>query len=181
MIREILMGLLEELCRLPSTLLSVIKEGWKLLRTAWKFLLRKSYEKLTGTVPEDPPTLFEVLVTLKVVISGLPQKQRWAACAGCVAVVVAAGVLIGTLAARPAGNTGTGSGGSGSSIGNHTYFQPEFTKLDCLTCGGDGDCNTCGGYGEVRRYAGAGDTVRSKCSSCYGSGNCRSCGGSGKR
>jgi hypothetical protein len=60
-------------------------------------------------------------------------------------------------------------------------FIPEFAKLDCLTCGGDGDCNTCRGYGEVERYAGGGDTVTSKCSSCYGSGNCRSCGGSGKR
>lgn len=183
MIRDFFTALLKELLELPAALLNIAKEGWKLLRTVWKFLLRKSYEKLTGTVPEDNPTLFEVLVTLKVVISGLPQKQRWAAYAGCVAVVVAAGLLVGTLATQPAGGSGKGSGSSGSgvSIGNHTYYQPEFSKLDCLTCDGDGDCNTCGGYGEVRRYAGAGDTVRSKCSSCYGSGNCRTCGGSGKR
>jgi hypothetical protein len=69
------------------------------------------------------------------------------------------------------------------SSSNSTYSPnvAEFAKLDCLTCRGDGDCNTCGGYGEVERYAGAGDTVTSKCSSCYGSGNCRTCGGSGKR
>ena len=73
------------------------------------------------------------------------------------------------------------SSGSIFSIGTSSFFQPEYSKLDCLTCGGDGDCNTCGGYGEVERYAGAGDTVTAKCSSCYGSGNCRTCGGSGKR
>jgi len=70
---------------------------------------------------------------------------------------------------------------SGSSNSTYSPNVAEFAKLDCLTCGGDGDCNTCGGYGEVERYAGAGDTVTSKCSSCYGSGNCRTCGGSGKR
>lgn len=181
MIREILLGVLKELLELPSVLKGVVKEVWKHLRSAWRFLLRKSYEKLTGTVPEETPTLFEVLATLKVVISGLPRKQRWAAYAGCVTVVAAAGVLIGMLATQPAGNPGTSSGGSSVFIGNHTYYQPEFSKPDCLTCDGDGDCNTCNGYGEVERYAGAGDTVRSKCSSCYGSGNCRACGGSGKR
>lgn len=183
MVREFFAALLKELLELPPVLLNVAKEGWRVLRAAWRFLLRKSYQGLTGTVPEDTPTLFEVLATLKVVISGLPRKQQWAAYAGCVAVVAAAGLLIGTLATQPTGSSGkdSGSGGSRVSIGNHTYYQPEFSKLDCLTCGGDGDCNTCGGYGEVRRYAGAGDTVRSKCSSCYGSGNCRTCGGSGKR
>lgn len=72
-------------------------------------------------------------------------------------------------------------GWSSSSDSTYSPNVAEFAKLDCLTCGGDGDCNTCGGYGEVERYAGAGDTVTSKCSSCYGSGNCRTCGGSGKR
>ena len=74
------------------------------------------------------------------------------------------------------------SSGGGFNWGNGKEpYKPDHSKLDCLTCGGDGDCNTCGGYGEVERYAGGGDTVRSKCSSCYGSGNCRTCGGSGKR
>lgn len=183
MIRDFFATLLKELLALPPVLLSIAKEGWSVLRTVWKFLLRKSYEALIGTAPEGDPTLFEVLVTLKVVISGLPKKQRWVAYTGCVAVVAAVGLLVGVLAVQPAGGTGTGSssGGSGISIGKYTYYQPEFSKLDCLTCGGDGDCNTCRGYGEVERYAGAGDTVRAKCSSCYGSGNCRSCGGSGKR
>lgn len=57
-----------------------------------------------------------------------------------------------------------------------TYI-PDHAKLDCLTCGGDGDCNTCNGYGEWRRY----NSVVSTCNSCNGSGNCRTCGGSGKR
>ena len=55
-------------------------------------------------------------------------------------------------------------------------FVPEFAKLDCLTCRGDGDCNDCGGYG-IDYY---GD-YKTKCNTCYGSGNCRACGGSGKR
>ena len=79
------------------------------------------------------------------------------------------------------GKTEKKESGSIFQIGTSSFFQPEFSKLDCLTCDGDGDCNTCRGYGEVERYAGAGDTVTSKCSSCYGSGNCRTCGGSGKR
>ena len=181
MIRDFLTDLLKEILALPPTLLSVSKEIGGALRTAWRFLLRKSYRALTQTAPESDPTLFEVLVTWKVVLSGLPQKKRWAAYAGCVAVVAAACLLLGAALTPSPGNTGTNSGGSGISIGKHTYYQPEFSKLDCLTCDGDGDCNTCRGYGEVERYAGAGDTVRSKCSSCYGSGNCRTCGGSGKR
>ncbi|MBQ7360432.1 MAG: hypothetical protein IJW63_10090 [Lachnospiraceae bacterium] len=56
-------------------------------------------------------------------------------------------------------------------------YIPDHAKLDCLTCGGDGDCNTCNGYGEWRRY----NSVVSTCNSCNGSGNCRTCGGSGKR
>lgn len=77
---------------------------------------------------------------------------------------------------------GSGSGGGGIDWGSHDEpYQPEFSKQDCLTCGGDGDCNSCGGDGEVERYAGGGDTVTSKCSYCYGSGNCGTCGGSGKR
>ena len=78
---------------------------------------------------------------------------------------------------------GGGSGGGGYSgvpDSNGPYI-PDHSKLDCLTCGGDGDCNTCNGYGKVERYMGAGETVTSSCSSCYGSGNCRTCGGSGKR
>ena len=181
MIRDFFMTLLKELAALPLVLLGVAKECWNVLRTAWKFLLRKSYGALTGMVPESDPTFFDLLVTLKVVISSLPRKQRWAAYVGCAAVVAAIGLLFCAALTPSSANPGSNSGGSGISIGKHTYYQPEFSKLDCLTCDGDGDCNTCHGYGEVDRYAGAGDTVRSKCSSCYGSGNCRSCGGSGKR
>lgn len=184
MFREIVTETVKGSLELLVTMKDLTLEGLKLLRTGWRFLLRKSYEKLTGTPHEDPPTLFEVLATLFVVISGLPQKQKWAAYAGCVAVVAAACFLVGSAFVsnnNGSGSSGSSSGGSVLKIGGTTYYQPEFSKLDCLTCGGDGDCNTCHGYGEVDRYAGAGDTVRSKCSSCYGSGNCRTCGGSGKR
>ena len=181
MIREIIHGLLDELLELPAAVKDIAKESWKLLRAGWRFLLRKGHEKLTGATQEEDPSLLEFLVALKIAISGLPKKQQWAAYAGCVAVVAAVGLLIGVAVTPNPGKPGNNSGGSGISIGNHTYYQPEFSKLDCLTCDGDGDCNTCRGYGEVERYAGAGDTVRSKCSSCYGSGNCRTCGGSGKR
>lgn len=79
---------------------------------------------------------------------------------------------------------GESSGNSGGSSGvpnSKDPYIPDHSKLDCLTCGGDGDCNNCNGYGEVKRYAGAGDYVRASCTSCYGSGNCRTCGGSGNR
>ncbi len=78
-------------------------------------------------------------------------------------------------------SSGSGSSGSSGVPNSKEPYIPDHSKLDCLTCGGDGDCNTCNGYGEVRRYAGAGDYVRSSCTTCYGSGNCRTCGGSGKR
>lgn len=179
MIREMLLAVMKELLELPAVMKDVVKEGWKLLRTVWKSLLQKGYERLTGMPPENTPTLFEFLATLKVVISGLPQKWRWAAYTGCIAAVAAVCLLVGAAVVPNGGDSG--GGGGTVKIGVHTYHQPEFTKLDCLTCDGDGDCNTCRGYGEVERYAGAGDTVRTKCSSCYGSGNCRTCGGSGKR
>lgn len=74
-----------------------------------------------------------------------------------------------------------------SSSGSYSFddddgpYIPDYAKLDCLTCGGDGDCNTCGGYGEVDSYMGAGESIKTKCKSCYGSGDCRTCGGSGTR
>jgi len=77
-------------------------------------------------------------------------------------------------------SSGKKSGSSGI-FGSNSPFIPNHSKLNCLTCGGDGDCNTCNGYGKVKRYAGAGDYVTASCTSCYGSGNCRTCGGSGKR
>ncbi|MBQ3141656.1 MAG: hypothetical protein IJC25_06815 [Clostridia bacterium] len=74
--------------------------------------------------------------------------------------------------------TGTGTGGksNGGGIVTVSTFIPEHSKLDCLTCGGDGDCNSCGGSGND--YYGS---YRTTCNTCNGSGNCRSCGGSGKR
>lgn len=73
------------------------------------------------------------------------------------------------------------SSSSGSSSSGSGTYTPDYAKLDCLTCRGDGDCNTCNGYGEVRRYQGAGQTVRAKCPTCHGSGKCTRCGGTGKR
>lgn len=55
-------------------------------------------------------------------------------------------------------------------------FQPDHSKLDCLTCNGTGDCTKCGGS----TYVGFGD-ARAKCNKCHGSGDCTTCGGSGKR
>lgn len=68
------------------------------------------------------------------------------------------------------------SSSSGSSSGSPDPNVAEHSRLDCLTCRGDGDCNSCGGSGND--YFGG---YRTKCTTCYGSGNCRSCGGSGKR
>lgn len=175
MIKALLQGCLELLLVMKELLIA----GLRLLRKGWKILLRKLYGKLTGMAPESAPTLLEVLVTLKIVVARLPKKLRIAAYTGGVAAILVLVLLVGAVF-TPAKNS-SGSNGGSIKISNHTFYQPEFSKLDCLTCGGDGDCNTCHGYGEVERYAGAGDTVRSKCSSCYGSGNCRTCGGSGKR
>lgn len=62
---------------------------------------------------------------------------------------------------------------------DHDYEKPDHSKLDCLTCGGDGDCNKCGGDGEVQYYGQ--ESEWSKCPTCRGSGDCTRCGGSGKR
>lgn len=153
---------------------SGMKESVRLLGKGWKKLLRAVYEKVTGMPAETQPTLFEVLAALHAVVSRLPVKKRRTVYLGSVVLALVLVVGVGSLPVND-------GGGGIIHIGNREYFQPEFSKLDCLTCGGDGDCNTCGGYGEVERYAGAGDTVTAKCSSCYGSGNCRTCGGSGKR
>jgi len=158
-----------------------IKTGWSFLRGAWKKLLRRLYMWLSGMTPENDPTIFDVFVALKDFVRQLSKKQRKFFYAGTALALVLVICLIGTIATPKSSGSGGGSGGGGIWISNREPYQPEFSKLDCLTCRGDGDCNTCGGYGEVERYAGAGDTVTSKCSSCYGSGNCRTCGGSGKR
>lgn len=78
------------------------------------------------------------------------------------------------------GTVNTSSSSSGSDdddfFDRDEPFVPEFAKLDCLTCRGDGDCNTCGGDG----YTGFGD-AKAGCRTCHGDGDCRACGGSGKR
>lgn len=80
------------------------------------------------------------------------------------------------------GTVDTASSSSSSGSDDDDFFDrdepfvPEFAKLDCLTCRGDGDCNTCGGDG----YTGFGD-AKAGCRTCHGDGDCRACGGSGKR
>ena len=161
---------------------SGMREAVRMLGKSWKKLLRVVHEKLTGLPAEAQPTLFEVLAVLHVKVAQLPVKQRRGVYLGSAAVALALVVVVGAGIVTGGNESDGGSNGGGViHIGNREPFVPEFAKLDCLTCRGDGDCNTCGGYGEVRRYAGAGDTVRAKCSTCYGSGNCRTCGGSGKR
>lgn len=75
----------------------------------------------------------------------------------------------------------TGSSSTSSSSSSGVYDPFDHAKMECLFCHGDGDCTTCNGYGEVRRYAGQGDTVKTKCPDCRGSGDCKKCGGTGKR
>ena len=76
------------------------------------------------------------------------------------------------ITAPPSTSPGSSSGVPDS--GN--TFTPEASRLDCLTCRGDGDCNTCGGDG----YTGFG-SAKAGCRTCHGNGKCRACGGSGKR
>ena len=70
----------------------------------------------------------------------------------------------------------SGSAGGSGEIADGEVDIPEFAKLDCLTCKGDGDCTRCGGDG----YTGFGD-AKAGCNKCHGNGKCTSCGGTGKR
>lgn len=73
-------------------------------------------------------------------------------------------------------NAGNSSSGSSTTPDFERNDLPDHSKLQCLTCHGDGDCNKCGG--SIYVYVGG---ARTKCNSCKGSGNCRTCGGSGTR
>ena len=80
------------------------------------------------------------------------------------------------------GNSGSGNSGNGSGSGGGDYvapgydpYIPDASKLQCLTCHGDGDCNSCGGSGYKFK-----NDIRSDCTRCTG-GNCPACGGSGTR
>lgn len=79
---------------------------------------------------------------------------------------------------------GTGGGDSSSASGGSSY-QPDHSKLQCLTCRGSGSCGKCGGSGYVRSgSASSKSTLRgskASCNQCHGSGRCRTCGGSGTR
>lgn len=78
------------------------------------------------------------------------------------------------------GNSGNGGNGGGSGGGDYVApgydpYIPDASKLQCLTCHGDGDCNSCGGSGYKFK-----NDIRSDCTRCTG-GNCPACGGSGTR
>ncbi|MBE6878515.1 MAG: hypothetical protein E7488_05040 [Ruminococcaceae bacterium] len=73
-------------------------------------------------------------------------------------------------------NAGSTGGGGGGTIDFEDDDLPDHSKLQCLTCDGDGDCTKCGGS----TYIGYGD-ARAKCDRCKGTGDCRTCGGSGTR
>ena len=76
------------------------------------------------------------------------------------------------------GNSGGSSGGSGGGdyvAPGYDPYIPDASKLQCLTCHGDGDCNSCGGSGYKFK-----NDIRSDCTRCTG-GNCPACGGSGTR
>ena len=75
------------------------------------------------------------------------------------------------------GNSGNGGGSGGGDYVAPGYdpYIPDASKLQCLTCHGDGDCNSCGGSGYKFK-----NDIRSDCTRCTG-GNCPACGGSGTR
>ena len=81
----------------------------------------------------------------------------------------------GSRTTQNVGKSNVGGGGSYTPDSGNT-FTPEASRLDCLTCRGDGDCNTCGGDG----YTGFGD-AKAGCRTCHGNGKCTACGGTGKR
>ncbi|MBQ3548688.1 MAG: hypothetical protein IJA33_02285 [Oscillospiraceae bacterium] len=69
----------------------------------------------------------------------------------------------------------SGGGGSDYVAPGYDPYIPDASKLQCLTCRGDGDCNSCGGSGYKFK-----NDIRSDCTRCTG-GNCPACGGSGTR
>ena len=76
------------------------------------------------------------------------------------------------------GNSSGSSGGSGGGdyvAPGYDPYIPDASKLQCLTCHGDGDCNSCGGSGYKFK-----NDIRSDCTRCTG-GNSPACGGSGTR
>lgn len=73
------------------------------------------------------------------------------------------------------GGSGGGSGGGDYVAPGYDPYIPDASKLQCLTCHGDGDCNSCGGSGYKFK-----NDIRSDCTRCTG-GNCPACGGSGTR
>ena len=73
------------------------------------------------------------------------------------------------------GSSGGGSGGGDYVAPGYDPYIPDASKLQCLTCHGDGDCNSCGGSGYKFK-----NDIRSDCTRCTG-GNCPACGGSGTR
>lgn len=79
----------------------------------------------------------------------------------------------------------SGGGGGGTSGGDRNSYQPDHSKLQCLSCRGSGSCGNCGGSGYVRSgSASSKSTLRgskASCNQCHGSGRCRTCGGSGTR
>ena len=80
-----------------------------------------------------------------------------------------------TAAGGSSGSSGGGSGGGDYVAPGYDPYIPDASKLQCLTCHGDGDCNSCGGYGYKFKNG-----IRSDCTRCTG-GNCPACGGSGTR
>ena len=82
-----------------------------------------------------------------------------------------------TAAGGSSGSSGSsgGSGGGDYVAPGYDPYIPDASKLQCLTCHGDGDCNSCGGSGYKFK-----NDIRSDCTRCTG-GNCPACGGSGTR
>jgi len=79
----------------------------------------------------------------------------------------------------------SGGGGGDTSGSNRNSYQPDHSKLQCLTCRGSGSCGNCGGSGYVRSGSASSKSTlsgsKASCNQCHGSGKCRTCGGSGTR
>ena len=81
----------------------------------------------------------------------------------------------GNSGSNSSSGNGGGSGGGDYVAPGYDPYIPDASKLQCLTCHGDGDCNSCGGSGYKFK-----NDIRSDCTRCTG-GNCPACGGSGTR
>ena len=168
-VEQELVALLQE----PRYQLELIESGSKEKESLWTTYYNFRYAGTASdvTLLKDKDDICSAHIHLKVY--GYKNNQSFA-----VRLVLCDAFELEDPGSRTTQNVGESSVGGGDSYtpDSGNTFTPEASRLDCLTCRGDGDCNTCGGDG----YTGFGD-AKAGCRTCHGNGKCTACGGTGKR